>query len=83
MRRRTLLPRLDYRATSTLRPGSIVEYELTPSYTNPYITPARMLALITRIDWAPQNVTTRVHVLTPTAGVRVISMTYVCKIIVL
>ncbi len=73
---RMRLPKLDYRATSKLIPGSVIEYEIA----NAILKPNRAIAMITRIDWAPSNSRSRVHVLTETGELRVIDMCYVCQI---
>jgi hypothetical protein len=76
MHMHTRLPNLDYRATSKLQPGSVIEYEISHAV---YKT-VRALALILRIDWAPSNARSRMHVLTESGEVRVVDMVYVCQI---
>ena len=70
------LPKLDYRATSKLIPGSVIEYEIEDAI----YKPVRALALITHIEWAPSNGRSRVHVLTAGGDHRVIDMCCVCRI---
>ncbi len=70
------LPKLDYRATSKLKPGSVIEYEIEDAI----YKPARALAFITHIEWAPSNGRSRVHVLTAGGDLRIIDMCYVCQI---
>ena len=84
---RSLLPRLDYRATSKLQPGSVIEYEVEKPFSSKkgvtINTFNRVLAFITRIEWAPSNARSRVHVLTAGGELRVIDMCYVCQIHIL
>ena len=79
-----MLPRLDYRATSKLQPGSVIEYEVEKNFrrtknfsASTYI---REIALITHIEWAPRRGRSRVHVITETGELRVVDMCYVCQI---
>ena len=73
---RSVLPRLDYRATSKLQPGSVIEYEVEHAIRKS----ARAIALITNIEWAPSNGRSRVHILTEQGEFKVIDMCYVCQI---
>jgi len=73
---RSLLPRLDYRATSKLKAGSIIEYEVEHAIHKT----SRALALITHIEWSPRNGRSRVHVLSEAGLLKVIDMCYVCRI---
>ena len=81
---RSLLPRLDYRATSKLQPGSVIEYEVEKPFSSSrgvtINTFNRAMAFITHIEWAPSNGRSRVHVLTAGGAHRVIDMCYVCRI---
>ena len=83
----SMLPRLDYRATSKLQPGSVIEYEVEKPFSSKrgvkINTLNRALALITRIEWAPRKGRSRVHVLTEGGELRVVDMCYVCRIHIL
>ena len=73
------LPKLDYRTTSNLTPGSVIEYELE----RVNLTSLRQVGMIVRIDWAPTTARTQVHVLSRTSGLHTIDMCTVCRVYVL
>ncbi len=81
---RKSLPRLDYRATSRLQPGSVIEYEVEKPFRQSKSFSAsayvREIALIVHIEWAPSNGRSRVHILTEAGDFRVVDMCYVCQI---
>ena len=72
------LPRMDYRATSKLKPGSVIEYEVEHAI----LKTVRAVAMILQVDWAPSNARSRVHVLTEQGEIRVVDMCCVCQIYV-
>ena len=84
---RNSLPRLDYRATSKLQPGSVIEYELEIPFMSSNNFNAskfeREIALITYIEWAPSNGRSRVHVLTEAGVHKVVDMCHVCQIYII
>ena len=73
---RSMLPQINFKATSQLRPGSVIEYDLD-SITDKV---ARGIALVLRVDWNPRHRNSLAHILTGSSEQKVIDLKRICKV---
>ena len=73
---RSMLPKLNFKATSQLRPGSVIEYELD-SITDKV---SCAIALVLRVDWNPRHRNSLAHILTGDSEQKVIDLRRICKV---
>ena len=72
------LPSLDFKATSKLRPGSLIEYEYCTDSLG--VKTARALALVVRVEWTPKKMRSYVVATTHT-GVCNITMSRISAVL--
>jgi hypothetical protein len=73
---RSMLPQLNFKATSQLRAGSVIEYDLD----NITDKTARAIALVLRVDWNPRHRSSLAHILTGASEQKVIDLSRICKV---
>jgi len=80
---RMSLPTVNYRTSSQLRPGSLVEYELKKDYHKAKGIKVKehilTIGLVIRVDWAPLNRRSRVHIISG-EDTRVIDINDIIKV---
>ena len=73
------LPSMNFRATSHLRPGSLIEYQY---YTDALgVKEGRAFGIIISIDWRPSHARSRCLVLSREAGANSVDIAKICRII--
>ena len=73
---RPMLPQLNFKTTSQLRAGSVIEYDLD----NITDKTARGIALVLRVDWNPRRRNSLAHILTGSSEQKVIDLRRICKV---
>ena len=74
------MPNMDYRATSKLRPGSLIEFQYFTDSLG--VREARAFGLIIRMDWRPRHARSRCFVLTRADGLTTVDISHVCRILI-
>ena len=73
------LPSMDFRATSKLRPGSLIEYQY---YTDALgVKEARAFGIIISIDWRPSHARSRCLVLSRETRSNTVDIAHICRIL--
>ena len=70
---------MDFKATSKLRPGSLIEYQYYTDHLG--VKEARAFGIIISIDWRPSHARSRCRVLSRVIGCNTVDIARICRII--